>query len=143
MDLMKVYIATGLERIETQKQVAGWLREAGHEITYDWGTHGPACGSGLERIVEVAHAELNGVMHADVVLALLPGGRGTHFEIGAAVGVGIPVVLWRESSDDGLFEDDRRTCAFYHLGDVHQLTAPLSKKLAINMVERLGYRENY
>ena len=128
MDLsVKVYIATGLERIDDQRRVAGWLRAEGHEITYDWGSHGPACGNGVDRIKEVALAEFNGVMSADVVLVLLPGGRGTHVEFGAAVGLGIPVVLWRECYSDGLFEDDRRTCAFYHLPTVFTVTAPLTQ----------------
>jgi nucleoside 2-deoxyribosyltransferase len=138
---MKVYIATRLERIAEQQLVVGWLRAAGHEITYDWGAHGPALGKGLGYVAEVARAELNGVLSADIVFALLPGGRGTHFEIGVAVGVGVPVVLWRETSDDGLFEADKRTCAFYHLEapTVMRVTEPLSADAVVGLLQTAVY----
>jgi nucleoside 2-deoxyribosyltransferase len=42
---------------------------------------------------KIALAELAGVREADVLIVLLPGGYGTHVEIGAALGLGKPVIL--------------------------------------------------
>ena len=47
----------------------------------------------LARHAEIAVQELNGVCEADVLVVLLPGGFGTHVEIGAALALGKPVIL--------------------------------------------------
>jgi nucleoside 2-deoxyribosyltransferase len=41
----------------------------------------------------IALAELAGIREADVLLVLLPGGCGTHVEIGAALALGKPVII--------------------------------------------------
>jgi nucleoside 2-deoxyribosyltransferase len=42
---------------------------------------------------DVATSELQGIQSADLVVVLLPGGYGTHVEIGAALAFGKPVIL--------------------------------------------------
>jgi nucleoside 2-deoxyribosyltransferase len=42
---------------------------------------------------DVATSELQGIQLADLVVVLLPGGYGTHVEIGAARAFGKPVIL--------------------------------------------------
>jgi nucleoside 2-deoxyribosyltransferase len=108
---MRVYVASKLENIENAARIVKALQWAAHEVTYDWTTHGPVWGQGKERIEEVAGLELNGVTTADVVICLLPGGRGTHVELGAAVGRNIPVIL--HSVDEVMFQEGRTICAFY------------------------------
>jgi hypothetical protein len=65
------------------------LKAHGWERTFDWTDqdYGP------ERYADVALAELAGVRDADVLIVLLPGGYGTHVEIGAALALGKPVIL--------------------------------------------------
>ena len=41
----------------------------------------------------MADQELEAVKNADVLIVLLPGGFGTHVEIGAALALGKPVIL--------------------------------------------------
>jgi hypothetical protein len=121
---MKFYVATKLERAEDQKAIVTWLKNLGHEITYDWSVHGSVQSEGLDRIREVAMNESRGVLDADLVIVILPGGRGTHAELGmaladadrqherrgmTAVGGEKRVVI---IGDDGGV--DGRTCAFYH-----------------------------
>ena len=109
---MTFYIASRLENAETVSRVANVLKAAGHTHTYDWTEHGSVKSEGQSRIKQVAKSELQGVMRADLVAVLLPGGRGTHTELGIALGSGCRnIVICAES--DGFFEQDDRTCAFY------------------------------
>ena len=57
--------------------IAGQGREASSESGY----------------ADLAVAEITGIRHADVMIVILPGGRGTHVEIGAALAMGKPVII--------------------------------------------------
>jgi hypothetical protein len=105
------YIATTLTNAARARQVADQLEALGHTITYPWWTHGAVGHAGEARLAEVAVAELEGVRLADAVIVLLPGGRGTHLEMGGALVAGKPVLLWSE--DDAGFPLDDTTCSFY------------------------------
>lgn len=109
---MKFYIATRLENHALHNDVRDALVARGHKITYDWTIHGPVWRDGVARIQEVCAAELQGVYAADVVVVLLPGGRGTHAELGAALARGKSLILWHP--DHVMFEASPETCAFYH-----------------------------
>ena len=109
---LHIYVATGLEYAHRARLVGCALRAAGHKITYDWTTHGSVQGEGFGRLAEVAQAERDGVAVADLVIAILPGGRGTHIEIGMALGYGIPVALLYQ---DGCYYTE---CAFYSLPEI-------------------------
>lgn len=75
------YIATGLENVDEAKALHVLLQENGWVPTYDWTTHGSA----PERVDEISQLELDGVVRADIVFVILPGGKGTHAELGAAL----------------------------------------------------------
>lgn len=109
---MRFYVATGLENAAAARAVIAALTARGHRVTYDWTTHGSVQHESSDTIARVASAELRGVMTADVVVALLPGGRGTHVELGVALGAVLAgdmraVVLAGE-------EPPGPTCVFYH-----------------------------
>lgn len=109
---MKYYIATKLENHAEHNRVRDLLNANGDRITYDWTYHGPVYSSGLARIAEVASLETHGVLDADYIVVLWPGGRGTHVELGIALGANIPVVFF--SDHDAHHEASPETCAFYH-----------------------------
>ena len=111
---LKIYVATSLDHAPRAVAVHKALEHAGHIITYRWTDHGSVQDQGVARLREVAEAELNGVRDADVLVAILPGGRGTHAEIGIAIGLGIPVVLLEQV---GAYDAE---CAFYHAPGVHR-----------------------
>lgn len=120
---MKIYIATGLERAAEHNVVRDALIKMGHSLSYDWTVHGSVKGEGHDRLEQVAGLELAGVMDADVVIVLLPGGRGTHTELGAALAAGRPVFIHAE--DEGVFEFDERTCVFYRHKNVRRCVGPI------------------
>jgi hypothetical protein len=83
---MKFYIATGLENVAAQQALKLELEALGHKCTYDWSPHAPASVKlNPEQIREAAAAEAQGVREAELMIVLLPGGRGTHAELGMAI----------------------------------------------------------
>lgn len=122
---MKYYIATSLSRMPAHQVVRDTLKVYGHEISYDWTTHGSVKSISKERLQEVAELELAGISEADFVVVLLPGGGGTHIELGFAIGKGKKVFL--HSEDPLAFELGPQTNAFYHHPDIIRLVCPLAE----------------
>jgi nucleoside 2-deoxyribosyltransferase len=109
--LKRFYLATRKDRATQAAVLMEALQAEGWERTFDWSGR---TDGGVEGYPEIATAELAGVREADVLIVLLPGGYGTHVEIGAALALGKPVIL---------HAPDRKTletpypCAFhYHPG---------------------------
>lgn len=131
---MRFYIATSLENWQQHNLVRDILiKEFNWTITYDWTIHGSVQNEGQKRITEVAYLEKCGVVNADVVIVLLPGGRGTHVELGMAL-VSCDNVYILADHVHGFFAHDERTCAFYHDKRVHRIDSTvddLVKKLRI------------
>lgn len=109
---MQYYIATRLENTTAHNRLRDVLNSLGHVITYDWTTHGPVYSHGLERVAEVAGLEAKGVLDADWVIVLWPGGRGTHVELGVALGANKHVHFI--SPEPAHHQATSETCAFYH-----------------------------
>lgn len=117
---MKIYIASKLENYLQVQALRDALIAAGHTITYDWTLHGSVQGQGEARLREVAAAERNGVLQAELVIVLLPGGRGTHAELGMANALGKPVIIF-SSFNEPFDEYEGATCAFYWNENVRQV----------------------
>lgn len=114
---MNYYIASGLENGQRVRLVAEAL--CAHTRTYDWTSHGDIRAQGPERMRTVAGSELAAVLEADLVLVLLPGGKGTHTELGAALASYRPgrrLIVWSETGvefDAGSGSTHPSVCAFY------------------------------
>ena len=108
---MRFYIATGLSNAERAKTLAGVLTRNGHEFTYNWTEHGDIRSEGEDRMTEVAFSEVRAVRDAEMFIALLPGGCGTHTEIGIAIAdldlltIGLVMDMWTEKGNDGATYD--------------------------------------
>ena len=122
---MKYYIASKLENAVAVKTLAHAFSELGWEQTYDWTTHGSVHGKGDEVLQHVTLKELGGVKEADVVVIVLPGGRGTHAELGAALAYNKPVFVWGLQPED--FIQDGYTCSFYWNPAVRRITGDMLK----------------
>lgn len=122
---IRFYVATKLEHAYRAKALHDLVtRNLGWQITYDWTSHGSVQGQGQARLEQVAAAELNGVRDADVVIVILPGGRGTHAELGAANALGKRVVIYAaEAEMVDPFQPNSQTCAFYWNQNVWHLRA--------------------
>lgn len=121
---MKYYIATSLSRATAHHMVRDALEVLGHELSYDWTVHGSVKSVSKERLREVAMCELDGISEADFVVVLLPGGKGTHLELGYSIARGKRVFL--HSEEPLLFELGPQTNAFYHHPEITHLCCPLA-----------------
>lgn len=90
MSHRSLYIASGLGNAVR----VGRLRDRFHGLlvglTYDWTLCGQVCDP--EAAAALAHHQSEGVARARCLLLLMPGGRGTHFELGMAHALRVPVV---------------------------------------------------
>src|SRR6266702_6355447 len=100
---MKFYVSASLKDAPTVAVLYEKMIEMGHEVTHDWTTYPHMDAWSTEERREMAATEIDGVVGADCVIFLLPGGRGAHVEVGAALGVGIPVLLCGEEDKNSLF----------------------------------------
>ncbi len=106
---MKYYIGTTLDNAEAHNQFRDLLAAEGHEITFDWTDEGYI--EELPKLREYIRGEIEGIFCADFVLILMPGGRGTHAELGAALALGKPVILF--APGESHMQNGRR-CGFYY-----------------------------
>ena len=120
---MNFYIATKLENARKARDLATILKSWGWYQTYDWTVHGRVYGE--NSLGTVALNELNGVSSADLVILLLPGEKGTHTELGVALGKRVKVVI--HSEDPAFFNPyDQKTCSFYWDPSVERVVCPFS-----------------
>jgi nucleoside 2-deoxyribosyltransferase len=80
---------------------ANWM------CTFNWTEVEPAKPDVTERR-RIALCEVAAVQHADLLVLLLPGARGSHTELGVALGADIPVYITYRAEDA-----PARDCAFY------------------------------
>ena len=109
----KFYAASRTENWYLTDTIADALTAKGWIHTYRWTRHGSVGKEQHERKAEIALLETNGVKDADVLIVFGPGGRGTHCEIGIALGANKPIFLWAKN-EKVLQNDDDMDTPFYH-----------------------------
>lgn len=87
---VRFYIASSLGNAVAARALCVRLESEGHTCTYKWWVHGAVL---PDRMRETAQIEMAGVMTAHVVIVLMPGGRGTHVELGIALAAWKSIVL--------------------------------------------------
>ncbi len=125
----KFYIATTLSKYKDHNFLRDILISQGHEITYDWTLHESL---GNDKYVfdkndaeDIALQEINGVLSADILILLLPGKKGSHIELGAALASNKPIIMHSENENDFLLDFSRCIFYFHHL--ISRVVCPLSK----------------
>ena len=105
----RFYVSSRKDRGKHADALAHALIAQGWKRTFEWTDLGDAS---PESHAATAEAELQGVREADVLIVLLPGGFGTHVEIGAALALEKKVVL--HSPDQKTLETPYRCVFHYH-----------------------------
>ena len=103
----RFYFSTRKDRSSAATALLEVLVSQGWKRTYVWSdiTLSP------DQFGDVATSEIQGIQSADLVVVLLPGGYGTHVEIGAALAFGKPVIL--HAPDQGTLNTPY-PCVFHH-----------------------------
>jgi len=114
---MKFYVGSGMQNCELVNYYAKLLKENGWEQTYDW-VKNISDDISKDDMRKYASLESQGVGDADVVIMLLPGGRGAHIELGMAMALNKKIFLCSTTKKDF---DIENTVAFYELPKITQL----------------------
>jgi nucleoside 2-deoxyribosyltransferase len=84
----RFYVSTKVGRAAEAAALTAWLQQHGWEPSFDW-----TAVSKEAAAADIAESEIAGIRDADCVIVLMPGGYGTHAEIGAALALGKRVIL--------------------------------------------------
>lgn len=124
---MRFYVASGLPNRERVKELIEYLTKRGHAVTYDWTLHGDVRDGGEDVLTSVALNETRAVCDAELVVVLLPGGCGTHSELGLAIAsrANKRIIVWSETGEQFLYGKD--TCVFYHHPVLERISCPFSQ----------------
>ena len=123
---MKFYIGSGLKNSKIVNEFSKRLQNYGWEHTYNW-TENEIGNETKEDLMKYATLEQKAIEESDVVIIILPAGRGTHIELGMALALNKKVYLYSNSQEEF---DIENTVAFYQL--------PSVQKIVGNMDEAIG-----
>ncbi|WP_225442685.1 GNAT family N-acetyltransferase [Paenibacillus lycopersici] len=128
---MKFYIASSFRNIANVRLAAILLKHGGHVQTYDW----TACSDealSLEELGEIGLGEMKAVLEADVFIMMMPAGKGSHVELGLALGRGKQIILYSETDE---IHAPESTTTFYQLKEVRKYVGALEGFLAFLAAE--------
>ncbi len=114
---MKFYVGSGMKNCELVNYYAKLLKENGWEQTHDW-VKNVIDDISKDDMIKYASLESQGIVDADVVIMLLPGGRGAHIELGMAMALNKKIFLCSTTKEEFSIEN---TVAFYELPKITQL----------------------
>jgi nucleoside 2-deoxyribosyltransferase len=117
---MKFYVASSFRNRDAVNQVANHLKKRGHIQTYDWTKNAKAKEEQtftFDDLKDIGQKEKNAVIEADFVVVLLPGGKGTHIELGIALGQGKSIFIYSPGGEINNFDT---TSTFYHLPEIEK-----------------------
>ncbi len=117
---MKFYIASSFKNIDSVLYVSEKLKSKGHIHTYDW-TKNEKVPTAKE-LKEIGEKEKAAILEADLFVMLRPAGKGSHVELGLALGNGKKTYVY--SPTDEVFSVENTT-TFYHLPEVELFVGTL------------------
>lgn len=110
---MKYYIASSFTNKDKVRYVSEKLKSNGYLHTYDWTINERA--ASLTDLREIGQQEKAAIIDADFIVVILPAGKGSHIELGIALGHGKKIYLYSPNEEVNNFET---TSTFYHLPEV-------------------------
>lgn len=123
--VMKFYIGSGLKNHELVNYYSKTLEKSGWEHTYNW-TKNLNNKETIEDLKEISKLEQEGIIASDIVIILLPAGRGTHVELGMALALNKKIFLCSDTEDEFNIEN---TVGFYQLPSIVKLVGTADQNL--------------
>ncbi|MCI8575115.1 MAG: group-specific protein [Bacilli bacterium] len=122
---MKFYVGSGMKNCELVDHYASLLKENGWEQTHDW-VKNISDDISKDDMIKYASLESQGIVDADAVIILLPGGRGAHIELGMAMALNKKIFLCSTTKEEFSIEN---TVAFYELPKIIQLVGNVDENV--------------
>ncbi len=123
---MKFYIASSFKNIESVRYVSENLKNRGYIHTYDWTVNENV--TTLEELKIIGEKEKTAVIEADFVVVILPAGKGSHIELGIAIGNGKNIYLYSPNKE---IDNIETTSTFYHLPEIEKYFGTLDELVEI------------
>lgn len=111
--MKKFYIASSFKNINEVRYVSKMLKDKGFIQTYDWTLNERA--ASYEALEKIGQEELAAVIDCDLINVILPAGKGSHIELGIALGIGKKIFLYSPNKEVNNLD---ATSTFYHLPQV-------------------------
>jgi len=115
--IMKFYIGSGFKNCELVNYYSKKLEENGWKHTYNWAKNFSGDET-IEDLIKYSKLEQQGIIDSDVVIILLPAGRGTHIELGMALALNKKIFLCSATEEEFSIEN---TVNFYQLPNIVRL----------------------
>lgn len=122
---MRFYIGSGFKNCELVNYYSKVLEQNGWKHTYNWAKN-INNNEKNEDLIEYSKLEKKGIIDADVVIILLPAGRGTHIELGMALALNKKIFLCTDNKEEFSIKN---TVNFYQLPDIVQLIGTADENL--------------
>lgn len=122
---MKFYIGSGMKNCELVNYYAKILEENEWKHTYNWAKNINGDET-IKDLIEYSKLEQQGIIDSDVVIILLPAGRGTHIELGMALALNKKIFLCSETKEEFSIEN---TVNFYQLPSIVRLVGTADENL--------------
>ena len=120
---MKFYIASGFQNKDVVKEITYEIQEKlDWELTYDWTRNERAVTK--EDLCTIGVKEYEAVLESDVVIVILPGGKGCHTEMGIALGNKKQVILY---DPNGMLNNLVEATTFYFLPQISHWNGDIKK----------------
>ena len=127
---MKFYIGSGLKNAKVVNEFSEKLKAHGWEHTYKW-TENNLENESIEELIEYAALEQKAIEESDVVIIILPAGRGTHVELGMAIALNKKIYLYSNNKEEF---DIENTVAFYQIPSIQKITGDID--YAVNEITK-------
>ncbi len=127
--MKKFYVASSFRNLESVSYITKLLKKEGYTLTYDWTQHAKKKelrSLSFDDLRDIGIREKNGILESDFIVVLLPGGKGTHTELGIALGQEKKVFLY---SSNGEINNVETTSTFYHIPEVEKCFGTLDELL--------------
>jgi nucleoside 2-deoxyribosyltransferase len=125
--MRKFYVASSFRNIDAVNYVSQQLINRGYIHTYNWTKNAQKRENStltFEDLIEIGQHEKNAVLESDFIVVILPGGKGTHIELGISLGLGKKIFLY---SPDKAIDHVETTSTFYHLPEVEKCYGTLDE----------------
>ena len=132
---MKFYIGSGFQNCELVNHYAKELEKCGWTHTYNWTSdiHREVTKTEL---IKYAELERQAIFNSDIVIILLPAGRGTHIELGMALAQRKKIFLC--TAEKEVFQMEH-TVNFYLLPSITRLVGTVDDN--VKAILLYGYKK--
>lgn len=131
--MRKFYVASSFKNKDTVRFVCQHLKNKGFIQTYDWTINERA--STIDELKNIGYEEREAVLESDFLIVILPAGKGSHIELGIALGQRKKIYLY---SSVGEINNIDTTSTFYHLPEVDNFFGTIE-----NLLEKVCTNEYF